>query len=109
AMTSIGEGVSLWDEADGFYYDVLNLPSGQTIPLKVRSMVGLIPLFAVETLEPELLNLVPGFTKRLEWYLKHRPELAALVSRWQAPGAGARRLLSLLRGHRMKEVLRRML
>jgi hypothetical protein len=109
AMTDIGDGVELWDEADGFFYDVLNLPSGQAIPLKVRSMVGLIPLFAVETLEPELLDPVPGFRKRLEWYLNHRPELAALVSRWETPGVGERRLLSLLRGHRMKEVLRRML
>jgi Glycosyl hydrolase family 63 C-terminal domain len=109
AMTHVGDGIGLWDEADGFYYDVLNLPNGQTLPLRVRSMVGLIPLFAVETLEPELLDPVPEFTKRLEWYLKHRPELAALVSRWQTPGAGDRRLLSLLRGHRMKMVLRRML
>ncbi|MBV8378525.1 MAG: glucosidase [Verrucomicrobia bacterium] len=109
AMTDIGDGCGLWDESDGFYYDVLNLPSGQSMPLKVRSMVGLIPLFAVETLEPELLNPVPAFTKRLEWFLNYRPELAALVSRWQTPGAGARRLLSLLRGHRMKAVLRRML
>jgi hypothetical protein len=109
AITYAGDGIGLWDEADGFFYDVLNLPSGQGIPLKVRSMVGLIPLFAVETLEPELLDPVPGFTKRLEWYLNHRPELAALISRWSAPGVGDRRLLSLLRGHRMKEVLRRML
>ena len=109
AMTNLGDGIGLWDEADSFYYDVLNLPNGQAIPLKVRSMVGLIPLFAVETLEPELLDPVPDFTKRLEWYLKHRPDLAALVSRWQTPGAGERRLLSLLRGHRMKMVLRRML
>ena len=109
AMTNVGDGIGLWDETDGFYYDVLNLPNGQMIPLKVRSMVGLIPLFAVETLEPELLDLVPEFTKRLEWYLNHRPDLAALVSRWHVPGAGDRRLLSLLRGHRMKVVLRRML
>ena len=109
AMTNMGDGIGLWDEADSFFYDVLNLPNGQTIPLKVRSMVGLIPLFAVETLEPELLDPAPEFTKRLEWYLKHRPDLAALVSRWQTPGAGERRLLSLLRGHRMKMVLRRML
>jgi hypothetical protein len=109
AMTSVGNGIGLWDEGDGFYYDVLNLPNGQMIPLKVRSMVGLIPLFAVETLEPELLDPVPEFNKRLEWYLSHRPDLAALVSRWRVPGAGDRRLLSLLRGHRMKEVLRRML
>jgi len=109
AMTNMGDGIGLWDEADSFFYDVLNLPNGQAIPLKVRSMVGLIPLFAVETLEPELLDPVPEFTKRLEWYLKYRPDLAALVSRWQTPGAGERRLLSLLRGHRMKMVLRRML
>ena len=109
AMTNMGDGIGLWDEADSFFYDVLNLPNGQTIPLKVRSMVGLIPLFAVETLEPQLLDPVPEFTKRLEWYLKYRPDLAALVSRWQTPGAGERRLLSLLRGHRMKMVLRRML
>jgi hypothetical protein len=109
AMSNIGDGIGLWDEADSFYYDVLNLPSGQAIPLKVRSMVGLIPLFAVETLEPELLDPVPEFTKRLRWYLNHRPDLAALVSRWETPGTGERRLLSLLRGHRMKMVLRRML
>src|SRR5271166_5589820 len=109
AMTNIGDGIGLWDEADGFYYDVLNLPNGQAIPLKVRSMVGLIPLFAVETLEPAVLDPVPEFTKRLEWYLNHRPKLAALVSRWHVPGTGDRRLLSLLRGHRMKMVFRRML
>ena len=109
AMTTAGEGLGLWDETDQFYYDVLNLPNGQMIPLKVRSMVGLIPLFAVEVLEPELLNPVPDFHKRLEWYLNHRPHLAALVSRWHISGTGDRRLLSLLRGHRMKALLRRML
>ncbi|MBI2819165.1 MAG: glucosidase [Acidobacteria bacterium] len=110
AMTNIGEqGIGLWDEQDGFFYDVLHMPDGQMIRLKVRSMVGLIPLFAVETLEPELLDKVPEFHLRLKWYLNYRPGLAALVSRWQEPGAGERRLLSLLRGHRMKLLLRRML
>jgi Mannosylglycerate hydrolase MGH1-like glycoside hydrolase domain len=110
AMTNIGdEGVGLWDEEDGFFYDMLNLPNGQIIPLKVRSMVGLIPLFAVETLEPELLKQVPEFAKRLEWFLNYRPDLAELVSHWHLPRAGERRLLSLLRGHRMKLLLRRML
>src|SRR5205807_9276720 len=79
------------------------------LPLKVRSMVGLIPLFAVETLEPELMRQLPDFSGRLEWYLNYRPDLARLVSRWHEPGAGDRRLLSLLRGHRMKCLLRRML
>lgn len=99
----------LWDEKDQFFYDVLNLPDNQKIRLRVRSMVGLIPLFAIETLEPELLEKLPGFRKRLEWFLSHRPDLADLVSHWQSPGRGQRRLLSLLRGHRMKKLLRRML
>jgi hypothetical protein len=111
AMTRVGgqEGVGLWDDEDGFYYDVLNLPNGQMIPLKIRSMVGLIPLYAVETLEPDLLAQVPEFKKRLEWFLNYRPDLAALVSRWQEPRSGQRHLLSLLRGSRMKKLLRRML
>jgi hypothetical protein len=75
----------------------------------VRSMVGLIPLFAVETLEPEMLKQLPGFNRRLKWFLNYRKDLARLVSRWQEPGSGARRLLSLLRGHRMKMLLKRML
>ena len=72
-------------------------------------MVGLIPLFAVETLEPEMLEKLPDFHRRLKWYFKYRPDLCALVSRWHEPGLGERRLLSLLRGHRMKALLRRML
>jgi mannosylglycerate hydrolase MGH1-like protein len=110
AMTNIGsQGIGLWDDEDGFYYDVLNLPDGMMIPLKVQSMVGLIPLFAVETLEPDLLRKLPEFSARMEWYLNHRPDLASLVSRWHEPGQGERRLLSLLRGSRMKKLLRRML
>ncbi len=110
AMTNFGnQGIQLWDEEDGFYYDVLSMPDGNTIPLKIRSMVGLIPLFAVETIEPSLLHKLPDFAIRLEWFLNYRPDLAALVSRWHIPGAGDRRLLSLLRGHRMKRLLRRML
>jgi hypothetical protein len=102
-------GTGLWDEHDGFFYDTLNLPDGQMIPLKVRSMVGLIPLFAVEVLDPDLLSEVPDFTARLKWFLNYRPDLASLVSRWEEPGKGERRLLSLLRGSRMKKLLRRML
>jgi hypothetical protein len=112
AMTNIGgdgSGVGLWDEQDEFYYDELNLPDGRMTPLKVRSMVGLIPLFAVETLEPELLKRLPDFNRRLGWFLNYRQDLAKLVSRWYEPGRGERGLLSLLRGHRMKRLLRRML
>jgi hypothetical protein len=110
AMANIGgEGIDLWDNDDEFFYDVLHLPHGERIPLKVRSMVGLIPFYAVETLEPELLESVPEFKRHMEWFLKYRPDLASLVSRWNEPGMGERRLLSLLRGHRMKRLLKRML
>ena len=72
-------------------------------------MVGLIPLFAVEVLEPEPSRKLPEFARRLKWFLNYRPDLARLVSRWEEPGRGERHLLSLLRGHRMKCLLRRML
>ncbi|MBL8200050.1 MAG: glucosidase [Chromatiales bacterium] len=110
AMTKVGDDeIGLWDEEDKFYYDVLHLPNGHTERLKVRSMVGLIPLFAVEVLDPEMLEKLPGFTKRMEWFLNYRPDLASLVSHWEVEGKGHRRLLSLLRGHRMKRLLKRML
>jgi hypothetical protein len=110
AMNNIGgAGIGLWDEDDEFYYDVLHLPDDRHERLRVRSMVGLIPLFAVETLEPELLERVPGFHERLRWFLEYRPDLAGLVSRWEVKGKGERKLLSLLRGHRMKRLLKRML
>jgi hypothetical protein len=110
ALTNIGEcGMGLWDDEDQFFYDELQLPDGRIVPLKVRSLVGLVPLFAVETLEPEMLRRLPDFDRRLKWVLKHRPDLAQLVSRWHEPGLGERRLLSLLRGHRMKRLLRRLL
>jgi hypothetical protein len=101
--------LGLWDEQDQFFYDVLVLPTNERVPMRIRSMVGLIPLFAVETLEPELLDKLPNFRRRLEWFLNHRPNLANLVSHWASPGRGERRLLSLLRGHRMKQILKRML
>jgi len=107
-MSNLGDG-GLWDEAEGFYFDVLRLPDGYMQKLRIRSLVGLIPLFAVEVLEPDMVAAVPAFAARLQWFLNHRPELAALVSRWTEPGLCERQLLSLLRGHRMKALLRRML
>ena len=110
AMTNIGgDGIGLWDEADEFYYDVLHLPDGERIPLRLRSMVGLIPLFAVEVLDASVLARLPAFGARTRWFLEHRPQLARLVSRWHDPSAGDKHLLSLLRGHRMKRLLSRML
>ncbi|WP_229311019.1 MGH1-like glycoside hydrolase domain-containing protein [Larkinella soli] len=110
AMANVGnQGINLWDEEDEFFYDVLHSPDHHRIRLKVRSMVGLIPLFAVEVLDEDLLANQPEFLERLNWFLENRPDLSNLVSRWQEPGKGARHLLSLLRGHRMKCLLRRML
>jgi hypothetical protein len=108
-MTKIGGAGGLWDDDDKFYYDALNLPGRAPMPLRIRSMVGLIPLFAVEVLESSMLDRLPGFKGRLRWFLDYRPDLAALVSRWQETATHERHLLSLLRGHRMKRLLQRML
>jgi len=109
-MTNIGgHGIGLWDEADEFYYDVVHLPDGERIPLRVRSLVGLIPLFAVEVLDASVFTRLRRFSARAHWFLEHRPHLARLVSRWHDPSTGERHLLSLLRGHRMKRLLSRML
>lgn len=101
--------INLWDEADQFYYDVIHIPQSDSILLKVRSIVGLIPLFAVEVLDPQMVDRLPAFKKRVEWVLANRPDLARLVSRWFESGKGENRLLSILRGHRMKMILKRML
>src|SRR2546423_768470 len=103
AMNNIGgSGVGLWDEEDEFYYDVLHTPGGRYLPLKVRSLVGLMPLLAVETIQWQLIEALPGFKARLEWYLVHRPDLASLVSRWQEPGMRERRLFAPTPGHPMQ-------
>jgi hypothetical protein len=109
AMSNAGDGAGLWHEAEGFFYDLLRLPGGAVVPLKTRSIVGLTPLFAVQVLEPEILRALPDFSRRLDWLLANRPDLAALISHWNIPGQGERRLLSLLRGHRLKALLRYML
>ncbi len=104
-----GGGNGLWDEMDGFFYDVLALPDGRHISLKLRSIVGIIPMFAVEVIDSDVFDRLPQFAARTRWFLNHRPELAALVSYWTVPGKGESRLLSLLRGHRLKCLLRRIL
>jgi Mannosylglycerate hydrolase MGH1-like glycoside hydrolase domain/Glycosyl hydrolase family 63 C-terminal domain len=109
AMTRMGGEQCLWDDQDEFFYDVLNLPGDRSVPLRVRSMVGLIPLYAVHVLDAEIFELLPDFTSRLKWFLNYRPDLAKLVSRWTEPAHGERHLLSLLRGHRMKRLLKRAL
>ena len=110
AMNNRGsDGLALWDDEDGFFYDVLHLPDGERRPLKVRSMVGLIPLFAVETLEPELLDRLPGFKRRLEWFIDNRPDLTGNVACMRTRGDGERRLLSIVNADQLRAVLRVML
>ncbi|KAA2245802.1 glucosidase [Chitinophaga agrisoli] len=110
AINEMGEGSDgLWDDEDGFFYDQLKMTNDGVMRMKVRSMVGLIPLFAVSVLNEEIFTTQPEFTERLRWFLNFRPDLAALVSRWYEKGSGEKHLLSLLRGHRMKRILRRML
>jgi hypothetical protein len=103
------EGFELWDEEDGFFYDVLHLPDGSKKRLKVRSMVGLIPLYAVETLEPDLLERLAGFRRRLEWFIEHRPDLTRNVACMRTRGQGERRLLSIVTRDQLRQVLSRML
>ena len=110
AINGVDAGsLGLWDETDQFYYDHLCLPDGTNFPLKIQSVVGLIPLFAVQPADLALVKQLPEFTARMEWFVQNRPKLAALISNWHKPGCGSRILLSLLRGHRMKALLRRML
>ena len=110
SMTGLGTSATgLWDDEDEFYYDTVNCPHDRRVRLRVRSMVGLIPLFAVEVLDRKHLDALPDFRRRLKWYLEHRKDLCGLVSHWDVPGVGQRNLLSLLRGHRMKRLLARML
>ncbi len=109
AMNNIGgENIELWNAVDGFYYDVLALPDGKRYPLKVRSMVGLIPLFGVETLDPALINKLPGFKRRMQWFIENRPELSDHIET-EVTDDGPRRFLSLVNRHRLKHVLRYML
>lgn len=117
AMTHVGgseaekgeSGRGLWDDEDGFFYDALVLPDGSETTLRVRSLVGLIPLCAVEVLDADIATRHPGFAARLGWMLKHRPDLTGQVSRFTEPGQDRRLLLSLLRRSRMTALLTRML
>jgi hypothetical protein len=105
AMNTLG----LWDENDGFFYDVLRLPNGDVRPLKVRSMVGLIPLFAIGTVSEEDLEKLPRFRSRLLWFVKNRPDIAETVARMNQIGPSKRRLLSILNAERLRRVLKVML
>ncbi|MFN8095946.1 MAG: glucosidase [Vicinamibacteria bacterium] len=109
AMANAGEGAGMWDEEDGFFYDVLRLPDGRAERLKVRSMVGLLPLCAVTVFEGELVAKHPQVGERLLAFLEARPELRASIHDPVAQGAGGRRLASVLDEARLRRVLARML
>ena len=110
AMNDIGvDGMALWDNEDGFYYDVLRLPDGGQHFLKIRSMVGLIPLFGVETLEPEIVDRLPGFKRRMQWFIDNHPDVPEHIEMTQRSARGVRRLLSLVNRKQLKRVLARML
>ena len=110
AMNNIGkEDVELWNEEDGFFYDALHLSKGEHIQLKVRSMVGLIPLFAVETIDAEMLEKLPDFRRRVEWFLRHRPDLTEDIACLQEAGQFGRRLLAIPSKAKLTRILRIML
>ena len=110
AMNDRGSvGVDMWNKEDGFFYDVLHCPNGSHFPITIRSMVGLIPLFAVETLEPEMLDRLPNFRRRLEWFIDNRPDIISGVACMRTPGSGERRLLSIVDRDQLRRVLQRML
>lgn len=103
------DGAELWDEKDGFYYDVLLRSDGHSEKLRVRSMVGLIPLFAVTTLEPELIDSLPGFKNRMQWFLDNRPWFREHFTETQSPDGRTRRLLSVVNPKRLERILGSML
>ena len=106
AMNNVGgEDKELWNERDGFYYDILRLPDGEGFPLRIRSMVGLIPLFAVETLDKALLDSLPDFKKRMDWFLKNRPDLCDQIADMEAEGVENRRLFALVNREKLKRIL----
>jgi mannosylglycerate hydrolase MGH1-like protein len=104
-----GKGHDLWDEEDGFFYDVLHMPDDSRTPLRVRSLVGLIPLLAVQTLEQETLDTLRGFRNRLVWFVENRRDLTGNVACMRTAGNEERRLLAILDGDRLRRVLRVML
>ncbi|WP_226065157.1 MGH1-like glycoside hydrolase domain-containing protein [Kaistella polysaccharea] len=110
ALDNMGESdFSLWDEQDEFFYDALQLKDCTNMFLRIRTIVGLIPMFAVEVIDEEMLEKLPAFKERMDWVLENKPKLASLVSHWEVKGDDSKHLLSLLRGHRLKKLLERML
>ncbi len=110
AMGHIGDDrISLWNEQEGFFYDVIHYPDGSQSSLKVRSLVGLAPLYGVMTIEPYMLKKLPGFRRRFEWFLKNRPDMCANVACMSVPGEMERRILSIVDERKLRLILTKML
>ncbi len=110
AMNGLNEiKQNLWDDEDNFYYDRLRMSDNISMPLKVRSLVGLIPLFVVETFEDHEINESESFHGRMKWFRENRPDLANLISHWEQKNEKGKHLVSLMRGFRMKMTLKRLL
>ncbi len=109
AMNQVGEKQSLWNEEDGFFYDSLRLPDGTMMPLRIRSAVGLIPLFAVEVLEVSDIVRLPGFARRMNWFMEHRPDLAQNVTCNGVGGVCERRILSIATPEQLSRIMQRVL
>jgi hypothetical protein len=99
----------LWDEEDGFYHDVLRYADGRRTPMRARSILGLIPLFAVTVLDADMLVRLPDFAQRFEWYAQHMPRSQQIIEHITVPGQGERRLLSIVGHERLRRILSRML
>jgi len=104
-----GRRHTLWDDQDGFFYDALHLPDDRIVPLKVRSLVGLMPLIAVQVLAPDLLDSMPVFRRRMRWFLANRPHLAGNMASTDLPGHQGRRLIAIMTREQLVRVLRIML
>ncbi len=109
SMAHLGEDTGMWDEEDGFFYDVIRLPDGRSQRIKVRSMVGLLPLCAATVFEGELMTKYPEIGERLQWFLESRPELVACIHDPRKPSYLGRRLASILDEARLRRVLAKML
>lgn len=103
------DGIGLWNTEDGLFYDVLHMADGKRFPMKVRSMVGLIPLYAVQVLEPKLLNQMPAFKRRLDWFISNRPELIKNMACMKREGQMDRRLFSITSQEQLERILSVML
>ena len=108
-IASAMDGQGMWDETDGWYYDVLHSSSGELLPVRAHSVVGLIAACAVTVMEPEVTTRLPAFVRRMQWFLTNKPEFSRVIANIQVPGGGGRRLFSPVDPDRLRRILARVL